>query len=96
MKTTTLHLSAAFRALVPAALDPFSGVFLDAGARVVIATDGSALAILPFPDDFSIERNLLIPTGPEAIDADPASGTPIGQELGWQANEEIAAASPPT
>ena len=95
-KPTTLHLSAALRALTPILAGQFSGVLLDPRARAAIATDGTAIAIVPFPDGFAVERHRFIPAGPESLEADEQSGVfhAEHEEWGWEAIEEIARKSP--
>jgi hypothetical protein len=97
MKTNTIHLSAAFRALVPADSGQFSGILLDPRARVAVATDGAAIAIIPFPGDFTVERLRFIPTGPDPLDADNSTGVSHAEheEWGWEGIEQMMEENPP-
>lgn len=72
-KPTTLHLSAALRALTPILAGQLSGIPLDPRARAAIAADGTAIAIIPFSEGFTLERHRFIPAGPEYLEADKPS-----------------------
>lgn len=95
--TTFFPLSAALRALTPIPAGQFSGVLLDPRARAAIATDGTAIAIVPFPEGFSVERHRFIPAGPESLEAEETSGVCHAEheEWGWEAIEEMARETPP-
>ena len=92
----TMHLSAGLRRLVPDSPGEFSGVLLDPRARAAIATDGAAIAIVPFPEGFTVDSPRFLPgsedSGPH--DITPADGLPTDADWGWEAVEEMIAASP--
>lgn len=97
MKTNTIHLSAALRALVPAIAGQFSGVLLDPRARAAVATDGTAIAIIPFPEGFSVESPRFLPGSAESAshDCTASDGVPFTDEWGWEGVEEMATNTPP-
>lgn len=91
---SAIHLPKDFRRLRHAS-EPHDSVLLDAELNAAVATDGHAIAILPFPDGFTLKSHRLIPfTDGKAIDCDDVSGIDCPNPWGWQAIEERATEVP--